>query len=80
MLTMIGEVAIELVFVAAVIVAVSCLAYLLTLTVREHRLLREASFARGGRSRSILTPATAAKARVTSLRPSVARQHAAPSK
>ena len=36
-----AEVAIELIFVAAVVVAVACLAYLLTLTVKEQRILHD---------------------------------------
>jgi hypothetical protein len=73
-------VAIELVFVVAVVAAVSCLAYLLTLTVQERRLLRAPV-----RARKVVKPKVA-EDRVThrdpaatSLRPSVARHHVAPS-
>jgi hypothetical protein len=76
MLTLIGEVVIELVFVAAVIVAVSCLAYLLSLTVREHRELKAAVYTRSD-SESERAPANAEPAR--SLRLGIARHHATPS-
>ena len=78
---LIGEIAIELVFVAAVVVAVSCLAYLLSLTVKEQRILRD--MRRGViDDRSTPEPATEAPklAIVHSLRPSVARQHAVSSR
>ena len=78
---LLAEIAIELVFVAAVVVAVSCLAYLLTLTVKEQRILRDM---RTGMVAGQPTPASAEAApklaTVTSLRPSVTRQHAVSSR
>ena len=78
---LIGEIAIELVFVAAVVVAVSCLAYLLTLTVKEQRILRDM---RMGVVDGQPAPQPAVEAPklaiVHSLRPSVARQHAVSSR
>ena len=76
MLTLIGEAAIELIFVAAVVVVVSCLAYLLSLTVREHRELKAAVDPRST-SESERLPASARPAR--SLRLGIARHHATPS-
>jgi len=76
MLMLIGEAAIELIFVAAVIVAVSCLAYLLSLTVREHRELKAAVYTRSA-AESERAPANARPAR--SLRLGIARHHATPS-
>jgi hypothetical protein len=76
-----AEVAIELIFVAAVVVAVSSLAYLLTLTVKEQRILRDM---RAGMVAGQSTPAPAEAApklaNVRSLRPSVTRQHAVSSR
>jgi hypothetical protein len=76
MLTLIGEIAIELIFVAAVIAAVSCLAYLLSLTVREHRELRAAvhttSAAESERAPADTRP-------IRSLRLGIVRHHATPS-
>jgi len=75
-LTLIGEAVIELIFVAAVIVAVWCLAYLLSLTVREHRELKAAANTRSA-AESERAPADARPAR--SLRPGIARHHTTPS-
>jgi len=83
---LIGEIAIELIFVAAVVVAVSCLAYLLTLTVKEQRILHEMRLGVYDREPTPETaddvPAEEAPklASVHSLRPSVARQHAVSSR
>ena len=77
---LIGEIAIELVFVAAVVAAVSCLAYLLTLTVKEQRILRDM---RMGVVDGQPTPESAKAPKlaiVHSLRPSVTRQHAVSSR
>ena len=43
MLTLVGEILIDLVFVASVVAIVSCLAHLLSLTVREQRELKTAA-------------------------------------
>jgi hypothetical protein len=71
MLILIGEILIDLVFVASVVVVVSCLAYLLSLTAREHRELnavpRENAPARGRTIADWLL--------VPSLRLGIARRH-----
>jgi hypothetical protein len=75
MLMLIGEAAIELIFVAAVIVAVSCLAYLFSLTVREHKELKAAVHTSAAGSKH--APADAQPSQ--SLRLGIARHHATPS-
>jgi hypothetical protein len=72
MLTLVGEILIDLVFVASVVVTVSCLAHLLSLTVREQRELKAAAHQ--------VPPARRRAAgadgwRLRSLRPGIARHH-----
>jgi len=77
---LIGEIAIELVFVAAVVVAVSCLAYLLTMTVKEQRILRDMRMGVVDGQPAETAREAPKLAIVRSLRPSVARQHAVSSR
>jgi len=71
-MTDIGIIAIDVVFAVAVAAAMSCLAYLVYLAVREHRQLR-AGVLHTAANYSAAAPS------VTSLRPSVARHHVASS-
>jgi len=71
MLVLVGEVLIDLVFVASVVVVVSCLAYLLSLTVREQRELKAAAH----RNAPTRERAGVGGSRITSLRPGIARHH-----
>jgi len=76
----IGIVAIDIVFALAVVAAMSCLAYLVYLTVREHRQLQAGVHRTAGPVTESGGGAAAAHRRtLTSLRPSVARHHAASS-
>ena len=76
MFTLIAEIVIDLVYVAAVVTAVSCLAYLLTLTARERKELKAARHSRAT-TEGVRAPARARPAR--SLRPGIVRHHATPS-
>ncbi len=71
MLTLVGEILIDLVFVASVVAIVSCLAHLLSLTVREQRELKTAAHMNPPmRERTRVE-----RPRITSLRPGIARHH-----
>ena len=67
---LLGEAAIDLIFVVAVVVAVACLAHLLSLTVREHRELSAVPARQADRAETV---AVSQAATVIRLRPSVAR-------
>ena len=78
-MTDIGIIAIDVVFALAVVAAMSCLAYLVFIAVRERRELDTGAGERAYVVES-LDAARAARARtVKSLRPSAARHHVASS-
>lgn len=78
-MTDIGIVAIDVVFALAVVAAMSCLAYLVYIAVRELRELDTGASERVYAVESLDAARTARARTMTSLRPSVARHHVASS-
>ncbi len=80
-MTDIGIITIDVVFALAVVAAMSCLAYLVYIVVREHRQLRAGVLHESANPAAQSGGAVgAARGRtVRSLRPSVARHHVASS-
>jgi len=77
-MTDIGIIAIDVVFTLAIIAATSCLAYLVYLSVREHRQLQVGARATADPVAGSGDGVRAARRRtLTSLRPSVVRHHVA---
>ena len=76
-LTDIGIVGIDVVFAVAVLLAVSCLAYLVYLTIREHAELK--STVHGPASVATNVCETTSSTAVRGLRPSAVRQRVTPS-
>jgi hypothetical protein len=76
-LTDIGIVGIDIVFAAALVLAASCLAYLVYLTVREHAELK--SMAHGPASVATNVCETTSSTAVRGLRPSTVRRRVTPS-
>jgi len=76
-MTDIGIIAIDVVFTLAIIAATSCLAYLVYLSVREHRQLQVGARATADPVAGSGDGVRARRRTLTSLRPSVVRHHVA---
>jgi hypothetical protein len=78
MLTSLGEAAIDLIYLGAVVVAISCLVYLCSLVAREHRELRRRTSPESHERvepRVVDLPAATSRSVVSSPRTGAARRH-----